>query len=193
MEASVLFAASGAGTIDFFVDGEQVGAQIASLTNATTVQAQLGILSDPGASGAGDLLIGGLICDENGRIFPRTRFPADTKWVTDDMTAFIGPCTLDSAIMTATAGDGRLTLLDTDVFTSTGTKYSREPTVYISHVVIDDMSPGFNTPVEFKKGIYAIMTGTNPQAWVSIKRPSAVVQSSAQYVNKGLKRRGIQA
>ncbi len=177
---------AGAGTMNFYVDGAQVGAQITGITHATTIQGLLGAISGTASGNAGTILIGGLIADD-ARIYPRERFPPETMWVTRDITSWVGPCTLDAASVSGTSTDAVMTILDTDNYSSTGTSFSREPVVYIRNVTANDQSPGFNTPVKFKKGAYVQLTGTNPQGWISIKHPSVVVKSREQYVQRGRK------
>jgi len=178
------------GTIDFYIDGGQVGAQITGLTQAAIAQAQLGAISGTAAGDAGTFLIGGIIADDL-RIFPRERFPLETVWVTRDMTAWLGPVTLDAVSLTGTSTDATLTILDADVFESGFTSVSREPVVYVRNVTASDQAPGFNVPVKLTKGAYVQLTGTNPQAWVSIKSPSGAVRSHAHYVQAGRSRGGI--
>ena len=172
--------AAGTGTIDFYVDGGQVGAQITGLTQAAITQAQLGAISGTAAGDAGTILIGGIIADDL-RIYPRARFPLDTQWITRDKVAFVGPCEIDSVELTGTSTDATLTILDTDIFESTRLGFSREPVVYIRNVTASDQSPGQNLPVKLAKGAYVQLTGTNPQGWISVcKGPP--VKSHAGYL-----------
>jgi len=174
------------GTIDFYVDGTQVGGQIATLSQGAITTARYGAVSGTSATSAGTILLGTIIADD-ARVYPRERFPVDTTWVQADTVAFVGKCTLDSASVTGTSTDAVLTLLDTDVYTATGTNFSHEPVVYIRNITANDQAPGFNTPVKFKRGIYAQLTGTSPQAFISIKEPSSPVLSQGQYVTKGMR------
>lgn len=184
--------AAGTGTIDFYVDGAAVGAQITTLTQADITQGLLGAISGTAAGNVGTILIGGVIADDL-RIYPREEFPADTAWITRDITAWVGPCCIDSVQLTGTGTDAVLTILDTDIFESTGIAFSREPTTYVRNVTASDQSPGQNTPVEVKRGAYIQLTGTNPQAWVSIKSDGygGVVKSHGNYVDRGLRHRGL--
>jgi hypothetical protein len=175
------------GTIDWYVDGYQVGAQIDSLDQAAIAAAWYGISETdaPTAAATGTILLGPIIADD-ARIYPKQRFFEETTWVTRDIHAFIGPCTLDSASLTSTDVNGVLTVYDTDNYTNDAADLNnREPVIYIRNVTANDQSPGFNTPVEFHHGIYCQMTGGNPQAFISIMKPSTVVMSGAQYVDRG--------
>ena len=184
IEISAFVQNGGNGTLDLFVDGGQIGAQITGITNIAIADGRVGAIIGTAANNAGTILIGGLIADDL-RIYKRERFPSETVWITQDQNAWVGPCTLDAASVSGTSTNAVMTILDTDIFTSTGTSFSREPVVYVRNVTANDQSPGFNTPVVFKKGAYVQLTGTNPQAWVSIKAPSDVVQSNARYISRG--------
>ena len=185
--------AGGTGTIDFYVDGGTVGSQITGLTQGAIIQGQLGAISGTAAGDSGAILIGGIIAAA-ARVYPRTQFPEDSVWVTRDITAFVGPCDIDDVVVTGTSTDAAITILDTDIYSSTGVGFSREPVVYFRNVTANDNSPGLSTPVRVKRGAYIQLTGTNPQAWVSIESDdcrSSVVKSHANYVDRGLKRTGL--
>lgn len=177
------------GTIDFYVDGGAVGAQITALDQAAIAQARLGVVSGTAAGNSGTVLIGGIIADDL-RVYPRERWPVDTFWVTRDINAFVGPCTIDQVVLTGTGTNAVLSIYDTDIYTATGISFSKEPVVYIRNVTANDQSPGLNTPVQLKKGAYVALTGTDPQAWVSIKPPSGAVFSHGHYVSRGQARGG---
>mgnify|MGYP001582821654 FL=1 len=172
------------GTIDFYVDGGAVGAQITGLDQAAITQARLGAVSGTAAGNAGSLLIGGIIADDL-RVYPRDRFPLDTFWVTRDIAAWLGPCTIDSIVLTGTGTDAVLTVLDTDIYEATALSFSREPVAYVRNVTAGDQAPGQNLPLKCSRGAYCQLTGANPQAWVSIASPSDVVKSAARYVDRG--------
>jgi len=175
------------GTLAFYVDGGQVGATITGLDQGAITQARLGAVSGTAAGNRGTILIGAVMADD-ARVYPRERWSGETVWVTRDINAYVGPCTLDAASVTGTSTEAVMTILDTDIYDATGVGFSREPVVYLRNVTANDQAPGFNTPVEFKRGVYVQLTGTSPQGWVSIRRPSGVVRSSAGYVDRGLRR-----
>lgn len=195
VELSITLDAGGAndGTIDFYVDGGQVGTQITGLNQGVIDLLSLGVISGTAAGDSGNILIGGIVVDDT-RIYPRTRFPQDTVWVTRDINAFVGPCCIDNVTLTGTGTNAVLTILDTDIFSSTGIAFSREPVSYVRNVTANDQSPGLNTPIELKRGAYVQLTGTNPQAWVSMKSDygqGSVVKSHANYVDRGLRRNSL--
>jgi hypothetical protein len=173
------------GTLDFYVDGAPVGAQITGLDQAAITQARFGAVSGTAAGNTGTILLGAIIADDV-RVYPRARFPIRTQWVTRDLAAFVGPVTIEEVHLTGTGTDAVLTILDTDIYTSTDPTFSREPVAYVRNVTASDQSPGLATPIQLKRGAYCQLTGTNPQAWVTLGTPSAPVLSSAGYVNRGL-------
>lgn len=179
------------GTIDFYVDGGAVGSQITGLDQAAITDALLGAISGTAAGNAGTILIGAFMADD-ARIYPRKRFPEDTIWITRDLTAFIGEFEIDQATVTGTSTDAVLSVLDADIYTATGTDFSREPTIYVRNVTANDQSPAQNTPVVFRRGAYCQLTGTNPQAWISLcttTGASTVVKSQAHYISLGQRRK----
>lgn len=176
------------GTVDFYVDGAQVGAQITGLDQAVITQASFGAVSGTAANNRGTILFGGIIADD-ARVYPRERFPNNTFWVTRDINAFVGPCVIDAASVTGTSTDAIMTILDTDNYSSTGTDFSREPVAYLRNVTASDSSPAFNGPIVCKRGAYVQLAGTSPQGWVTIKEGGTPVMSAAQYVDRGQAKR----
>lgn len=174
------------GTLDFFVNGGQVGSQLTGLTLVTPLFARMGALNTA-AGQSGILLFGGVISDDL-RVFPRKRFPDDTDWVTHDRQAFIGSGTVDNAQLTGTSTDGVLSILDTNIFESGITDFSREPIIYTRNTIANAQVPNYQVPVVFHRGLYIQLTGTNPQAWISLKQHGTqVVMSYANYVDLGRK------
>ena len=170
------------GTIDFYVDGGQVGGQVGGLSIDPLTTLRLGAPAGTSVSDSGTLLIGGLIADDT-RVFPRLRFAVETIWVTRDITAYLGNGTIDSVNFTSTGTDGILTILDVDVFESS-ISFSREPIIYLRNTEANAQVPGQNLPVSFRRGVYVQLAGTNPQAWISLKDGgSGVVRSQSNYID----------
>jgi len=178
------------GTLDFYVDGAAVGAQITALDQEVITQIRLGAVSGTAAGNAGTVLIGGIIADD-ARVYPRNRFHNETVWITRDVNAFVGPCTIDDVLLTGTSTDAVLTILDTDIYEATGIGFSREPVVYIRNTVSNNQEPGLNVKRQVHKGVYVQLTGTNPQAWVSIDKGSSPVLSHSHYVSLGRRMSGV--
>ena len=172
--------------IDWYVDGGQVGSQFTSAVSPLSM-IRIGAPSGTSANDAGTILVGGIIADD-ARIFPRLRFAAETVWVTRDITAYLGNGTIDAVNFTSTGTDGVLSILDVDVFESGIATFSREPIVYLRNTEVNAQVPGQNLPVSFRKGIYVQLTGTNPQAWISLKDGgSGIVRSQSNYIDKAFK------
>ena len=172
-----------AGTIDWYVDGGQVGSQITALSIDPLTTLRVGAPAGTSAGDSGTLLIGGLVADDL-RIFPRLRFAAETVWVTRDITAYLGNGTIDSVNFTSTGTDGVLTILDVDVFESSIATFSREPIIYLRNTEANAQVPGQNLPVSFQRGVYVQLAGTNPQAWISLKDGgSGIVRSQSNYID----------
>jgi hypothetical protein len=180
------------GTITGYIDGAPVGAAIATLDQGAITQARMGIVSGTAAGDKGTILFGGLIADD-ARIYPRRqkRFSND-KWVTKDINAFVGQGELDGVSLTGTGTDGVLNIYDTDIYEATGVGFSRMPLIYTRNITANDQSPGMTTPVRFEKGCYVQLTGTAPQASLSLKDgcPTGVPMSDENYVQAGRARRG---
>lgn len=174
-----------AGTLDWYVDGGLVSAQVGGLSISPFTVVRAGAPSGTAAGVSGTILIGRVIADDV-RVFPRNRFPGETIWVTRDINAYIGSGTIDAVQLTGTSTNAVLTILDTDVYNASDAGFNREPKVYVRNVTIEDQSPGFNVPVEFHRGAYVQLTGTNPQAWISLGSGS-IVQSHAGYVDRARK------
>ena len=177
------------GTIDFFVDGGAVGAQITALSQAAITQGMLGAISGTAANNAGTILIGGIVADD-ARLYPRQRFPQETFWVTRDMCAFVGPGRIENATLTGTSTDAVMTILDTDSYSATGTQFSHEPRVYVRNTTASADAPqGHIGPIDFVNGAYVILTGTNPQCMISVaEEGNGYVKSGENYRARGLRR-----
>lgn len=178
------------GTVNIYLtkDGDPVSTsiyatEVGSLDQGAITTGSLGT-SGVLATTTGTILLDGFVWDD-ARIYPRKRFQEESVWLTKTGQAFIGPCTVDAASITGTSTDGVMALYDTDDFGDARNMGNHTHVVYIRNVTANDQSPGFNTPVEFHRGVYAQVSGTAPQGFVSICKPSAVVMSSAGYINRG--------
>lgn len=186
-------AGSDNGTIDWYIDGFRAAAQITGADQGAITDLNLGAFSGTSAGDKGTILIGNVMADD-ARIYPRRqkRFACD-KWITKDITAFIGNGQLDACSITGTSSDAVLNIYDTDIFESTGIGFSRAPLIYTRNVTTNDQSPGMTTPIRFTKGVYVQLTGTAPQAFVSLKDEcgDSVVMSDANYIERGRKRKAL--
>lgn len=183
----VIDSGAGNGTINFYVDGGAVGSQITTLTQAAITEGVLGAISGTAAGNRGTILIGGVMADD-ARVYPRTRFPHDSFWVTRDMNAFVGRGTINSIELTGTSTDTVVSIYDTDSYSSTGINFSREPRVFARNVTANADGPAAHIgPIACTKGAYVQLTGTNPQAFIYLEdEGGSYVKSHAGYVTKGL-------
>jgi hypothetical protein len=192
MSALIDNAGSNDGTLTGYIDGAPVGAAITALDQGAITQFSLGAVSGTSAGDRGTILFGGVIADD-ARIYPRRqkRFSVD-KWVTRDINAFVGSGELDGVSITGTGTDAVLNIYDTDIFEATGVGFSRQPLIYTRNITANDQSPGMTTPIKFDKGCYVQLTGTAPQAFLSLKDgcPAGVMMSDENYVQAGRARRG---
>ncbi len=181
--------AAGTGTIDWYVDGGQVGAQIGSLTNTDLTQGLLGILTEAETlnSTSGSFLIDSLFMTSDARIYPRRRFDT-SKYVVDDGVVFVGPCVVDSIHFTSTVDDDVCIVTDTDD-SNTANPGSRDPEMILRVATANDVAPGFSTPVRFERGVHLAFTGTGIFEAVVNVNGGAPVSSHANYVDRGLRRK----
>jgi len=184
----------GTGTIDFFVNGFQVGAQITTLTNAAITDLYVGATNGDAGHTAGLIFYDEIIADSDagtaavpiGLYTPR--YPDSVMFgVTRHL--FVGPGTVKAAsLMTATAND-KLMLFDTDAASSTA-----ELNAKVECLVGVNM--GIGGPIPFYRGCYAVLSGTNPKAQVFLEtvpelagNPALTAYSEAGVKNYAFKRK----
>lgn len=173
-----------AGTIDWYVDGGQVGSQITAVSIDPLTVIRVGAPSGTSAGDSGTILVGRVIVDD-ARVFPRKRFGTDV-WITKDQTVFIGDGELDSIELTGTGTDAVLTILDVDAYNASDTSFSREPLVYGRNTAANEIVPLLTMQKAFHRGVYVQLTGTNPQAWISLGS-GCLVESQANYIDHARK------
>lgn len=181
--------AAGTGTIDGFVDGNQVGAQVSGLTSVDITDMRYGISSVGQTinNSAGDLLLGPLWITPDARIYPQTRF-GTSKYIITDSMAFVGPCVVDSIQYTDTGANDTCVVTDTDDSASAA-RGDHNPRAILRIGTAEEVVPGFNTPERFDRGVHlAFTSATLPEAIVTV-RGGAPVLSHANYVQRGLKRK----
>lgn len=164
IKAVIASAAPGSdGTIDAYIDDGVVGSQITTLAQAAIVDAKFGLIgADAGTSGT--LLMDDIIADE-AQVFSDTeRWKPQNRWVhaLNDHPV-IGPGAV-SVMFTDTAATSTCSLYDTD-----GVSTRLEPIVKLRNASANEDVPGHDI-FEFNHGLYVVMTGTNPEAFVSVER-----------------------
>ena len=167
VEATMLLAVDGGGdgTIDFFVDGTQVGAQIESLTQTTTTNARLGVQNIDAGTTAGRIYFDQIVYDD-ARVYPlATRKPRQII-VTDSEHIFVGPGNVSSATLLTTGASNTMVLYDTDTATTTDATSRIVELDLTTHTSVDG-------PYYFEKGCYAVLAGTAPRGQVTVDLESA--------------------
>ena len=155
------------GTATFYVDGYQVGAAVTALDQAALIHARLGAIGIDAGTTAGHLLFDSLVVDDT-RVFPVKRF-GQTRLMTKSGHAFIGPGALSSITLlpAANAADAVLALYDTDEANTAAPLIVPELRIDVSE------SLTYTVPLAagvFQRGCYAVLSGTNPRAFVTARR-----------------------
>jgi hypothetical protein len=167
------------GTIDVWLDGVLVGAQITGLNQAAVVNGRLGVIG-PDAGTKGTILFDDFIVD-NARLYPnKERFPRIFP-VTKTQHVFVGPGWVSGAALLTLGADDILTLWDTDVGNVD------DDTGYI--VQLDgNVQTAAEGPFHFKRGCYATISGTNPlgQVFLIVNNETQGVVGPLNYSQRGM-------
>lgn len=173
VELSVNIDAGGGndGTIDFFVDGQQVGAQITALDQGAIVHARFGVTGIDAGTTAGHLLFDSLVADDT-RVFPmRSRF-GEQQMAMKSGHLFLGRGELEQVtLMAGAATDNALILYDTDEANTNDASNIIVPELRNAQGASDTVT--YNVPKGqgwFERGCYAALSGTNPRALVMARR-----------------------
>lgn len=172
------------GTIDLYLDGTQVGSQITGLTQAAISQARLGAMGIDAGTTAGHIFFDDVLVDDARPYGDRERLPLFNKWIFVDSTS----STRNEHIilgrgracitLTGTGTNAVLTLYDTDKAGDAANL--TQPLRVIRNLTANEFV-GPIDGVEFTKGLYATLTGTNAQAWFDIT-------SAPEYINLAVAR-----
>jgi len=160
-------AGDASGTIDFYIDGGQVGSQIASLTQATSTDVRFGLQEKDAGTTAGTFFIDNITFDDTNRVRPypghgnqRLEWPNNRHWVDGRNHHVVGPG-VANIYLTGSSTDADLLVYDSENATNNGTHL-------LAHIrtAADDVSRKHR--VHFNKGLYLVPSGTNPQAYVDV-------------------------
>lgn len=157
VELTATVSSGGAGVMTLFLDGQQMVA-LTSLTQAAAVGQGIFGTQDTLSTTTGILLFDHFTMDD-ARLYPLTeRFP-ETIPVIKTGHLFIGPGTIDSAVILS--ANGTLDLYDTDN-SNINDAFSRK-------VELDTANYStFEGPIGFERGCYAVVGGTNPRCEVKL-------------------------
>ncbi len=182
VEAAITINA-GAGTLDFYVDGNQIGSQVTTLTNATTTYALYGCTGPDAGTTSGRYYLGPIYLDDTNRIYPdQERFPFN-RLISKTQQIFVGPGHIDSATLLTTGASNDLKLYDTDLGSTAVPEDSYKVNLSIStHTSVDD-------PIRFDRGCYAVLAGTSPRAQIVMTQGSDVpgVIGPIYYSDRGIR------
>jgi len=159
------------GTIDYFLDGYQVGTQITGLDQAAIVHARLGAIGIDAGTTSGHLLFDSLIADDT-RVYPvRQRF-SEQQMAFKSGHLFLGRGELEQVtLMAGAATDNALILYDTDEANTNDPSNIIVPELRnaqgASDTVVYKVPRGHGW---FERGCYAALSGTNPRALVMVRR-----------------------
>ena len=176
-------AANGSGLIDFFIDGDQVGAQIGSLTQAATTNARFGVQAIDAGTTTGRIYFDHIMYDES-RVYPFAEHKPFTVEVTDSEHIFVGPGELSAATLRSTGAANTMHIYDTDT-ANTNDPSSRK-------VELDlNTHTSFDGPLFFEKGCYVALAGTNPRGEVVVARRPVLSRKPYIYQSDAAMRNGF--
>lgn len=185
VELSVLCNA-GAGTIDFYLDDVQVGAQITTLTTATIVDASFGAIGVDAGTTAGLLYFGPFFADDARVRQISNRFPTQKNF-TKTGQYFVGPGHISTAALLSTTAGNTMKIYDTDLGDSNASETSVAELAVGAHTAISG-------PLRFNKGCYVVLAGTSPRGQVILTtglESSGMAKGPRYYSDAGIKRWGL--
>lgn len=158
------------GTLDFFLDGVQVGAQITGLDQAAIIQARLGAMDVDAGTTKGRVYFSEIINHDDtaadvqggGRVYPENERWLNPRTFTKSGHFFVGPGHLDYIALASASADNVIRCFDTD-----------EGDVTPARSWVLELDPdahtSINTPIWFKRGCYVQLSGSVPRVtakWV---------------------------
>ena len=165
------------GTIQGYYNDGAFGTTITALDQALSVDARFGVIG-PDAGTSGTLLIDDVILDDLQIYSDRVRYPVNRWIVQADDHPMIGPGRVSVGV-TGTGTDAVLSLYDTD-----GVPNRLEPIAVLRNVSANEFIPGHDV-FDFSHGLYATLSGTNPQGFVSLEMGG--LHSQGALITRGLK------
>lgn len=157
------------GSIDFYVDGRQVGTQLGSLDQIAVTHGRWGAMNIDAGTTAGHILLDHFIVDD-ARLFPLRQRWDQSRLMTASGLAFRGPGRISSAsVLGAGATDAVLELYDTDEANT------NDPSNLIIPPIRNAQAANDTVPYQvpwyegtFQRGCYVSLAGTNPRAFIEV-------------------------
>lgn len=185
-EVKLNLQSGGTGTIDFYLDGNACGTQTANITSAAVTGGYWGVLNQ-GAVGTGWIVLDRFIADD-ARIYPDNDRFSQSVVLTKSQHVFVGYGCIDAAALVSETDDNQILLYDTDTAQSgAGLDWK----AMLNFEAITSVSG----PLEFHRGCYAVLSGTNPQGIVHLMSSNSVrpgMSGPLYYSNWGYKQLGNQ-
>ena len=170
------------GVVSLYVDGTLVGSSTACDQGAIT-DYSYGCTGPDAGTTSGRLYLGAITFDD-ARLYPDyERFPSQLV-LDQTMQVFVGPGYIDAATLLTTGASNDLKLFDTDL----GSSAIDERGFLVNLNIAAHTS--LEGPVGFRKGCYAVLSGTSPRALVSLTENSNIpaVTGPIYYSQGGMKR-----
>lgn len=147
------------GTIDWYLDGTQVGAQITAVDQGAITQARLGAHSITGCVG-GHLLFDQVMADDARIYLYYPRYPRSLNH-TKTSHIFVGPGSIASAELLSTGASDSAIFYDTDVGYSSAAQQSVASLDTTAWTALEG-------PIYFQRGCYLVLSGANPRCAVEV-------------------------
>lgn len=157
------------GTLDLYLDGAHA-TQVTALDQGAITSGVMGTIGVDAGTTTGKILFDWVISDD-AQIFPRDRRYSTAFLMTVSGHAFVGPGSLENVTLLSGAGtDNVLQVFDTDV---ANTNDSFDTMIELKNTANNETVDPAQAPVQFIRGCYVKLAGTNPRALVKIAPGSA--------------------
>lgn len=172
------------GTIDAWLDGGAL-TQVTGLDQAAITSGVLGVLGQDAGTTAGTVLFDQVVADDE-RIYPISdRWTQEIK-ITKDQHVFVGTGIVDNVtLVSGAATDCTLDLYDTDIG---ATNDASNVKLHLNNTANNEMVDPAGVPVQFTRGCFVSLGGTNPYAIVKLRSAKAWGSDGAVR-SHGIKRR----
>ena len=152
------------GTIDLWVDGGQSASQVTSLDQASITSGRLGVFSVASTITA-NIYFDDVLADDGRLYSPIQRYPSDVV-MTKSGHAFVGPGCIENVTLLSGAGtDNVVTLYDTD---TGATADPNRQKLILNNINNSEVIDPAGMPVNFNRGCYVALSGTNPRATIKL-------------------------
>lgn len=184
IELSINTGSGANGTADFYLDGNQIGAQITTIASAALTQARLGSIGIDAGTTAGRLLFDEVIVD-NARVFPfRQRYPRQIM-LTQSGHVAVGMGRLSQVtLLSGGAADNEMSVYDDDTANTNDASNLIVPTLRNLNADIPESWEVEPQDGYFERGVYVTLSGTNPRALITIADSLLSVGAIASYAQR---------